>query len=143
MELDYFSLYLRYYLRDHGFREEELNADIVKINADNAAQTYENERKGGNSVCGATELANRDLFVGIGLSRLEAAADILEENFGDRVPFSQSDVFDFWTQKLAENDSLWDAYHKEGELGLNEDLVSEGKDDLLHRIDQILISHGV
>lgn len=143
MELDYFTLYLRNYLRDHSFSEADLQAPIVKINADNAAQTYENERKAGNSVIGATELANADLFVGIGLSRLETASDLLEDHFEERIQSSEHMAFDFWSQKLAEDDSIWVSFHKEGELGLNEELVEEGKETLLHRIDQFLTTHGV
>ena len=57
MELNNFALYLRNYLRDHSFDNKDLEADIVKLNADNATQTFVNERKAGNSVHGATEVA--------------------------------------------------------------------------------------
>lgn len=144
MELDYFTLNLRNYLRDHGFSNEDLEADIVNINADTAARTYADERKAGNSVSGATELAQVNLFMGIGLSRIETAADILEEHFYDRIQIYEPLVVDLWSHKLAEDDSIWESFSKEGELGLNEELVEEGKKGiLLNRIDQFLTNHGV
>lgn len=144
MELDYFTLYLRNYLRDHSFSNEDLEADIVNCNADNATQTFVNERKAGNSVHGATEVALEDLFIGIGLSRIETAADILEEHFNDRIQIYEPKAVDSWSKKMAEDDSIWVSFSKEGELGLNEELVQEGKKGiLLHRIDQFLTNHGV
>ena len=144
MELDYFTLYLRNYLRDHSFSNEDLEADIVNCNADNATQTFVNERKAGNSVHGATEVALEDLFIGIGLSRIETAADILEEHFNDRIQIYEPKAVDSWSKKMAEDDSICASFSKEGELGLNEELVQEGKKGiLLHRIDQFLTNHGV
>ena len=144
MELNYFALYLRNYLRDHSFSNEDLEADIVNYNADNATQTFVNERKAGNSVHGATEVALENLFIGIGLSRIETAADILEEHFNDRIHIYEPMVVDFWSNKLAEDDSIWESLSKEGELGLNNKLVEEGKKGiLLNRIDQFLTNHGV
>lgn len=143
MELNYFTLYLRNYLRDHSFPHEDLEADIVKNNADTASDTYDTERKAGNTITGARELAFQDLFVGIGLSRMEASADILEEEFSDRIHILEPMVVDFWSQKLSEDDSIWESFHQDGELGLNQELVEEGKGILITRIDQFLTTHGV
>lgn len=143
MELDYYTLYLRDYLRDHRFDPVEISSQLVKNNADTAAQTFEDYRKSGASVDGATEAALQDLFVGVGLSRIETAEDILEEEFSDRIHISEPLVLDFWTQELANDDRLWEDFEKEGELGLNQELVEEGMGTLLNRIDQFLTTHGL
>ena len=143
MELDYFSLYLRRYLRDHSFSNEEIDSAIVGDNAATALQTYVDQRNAGNTDCGATEVALQDLFLRVGLSREEASSDILEEYFFDRIQMKEPLVFNFWTQQLKNDDSIWEPYHIDGELGLNEELVKEGKRELLNRIDQFLTNHGV
>ncbi len=143
MELDYFSLYLRNYLRDHGFEPAEISSQMVKDNADRAAQTFEDYRKSGASLDGATEAALKDLFIGIGISRAEKAADILEEEFSDRIHITESVVLDFWTQELANDELIWKDFSKEGELGLNQELVEEGNGTLHGRIDQFLTTHGL
>lgn len=140
MELDYFTLYLRRYLRDHSFDTVEIESEIVSENAASAMQTYTDQRQAGNTDNGATEVALQDLFIGVGLSREETAAEILEEHFSDRI--LMRGLLD-WSQKLKADDSIWESYHKEGELGLNEELVKEGKRELLNRIDQFLTNHGV
>ncbi len=143
MELDYYTLYLRDYLRDHRFEPVEISSQIVKINADRAAQTFEDYRKSGATLDGATEAALQDLFLGIGLSRVEKAEDILEEEFSDRIHIAEPAVLDFWTQELANNGLLWEDFYKEGELGLNQELVEEGEVILLDRIDQFLTNYGL
>ncbi len=143
MELDYFYLYLRNYLRDHSFDNDDLEDEIVKNNSEAATQTYSTEIKAGNNVSGATEVALIDLFVGIGLSRMETSADILEEHFSDRIQIFEPMVLDLWSQKLTEDESIWVSFHNEGELGLNKELVEEGKGILITRIDQFLTTHGV
>lgn len=141
MELDYFSLYLRNYLRDHGFSQSELDSPIIAINADSAARTYEEYRKSGANVDGSNEAALGVLFIGVGLSKTEVATDMLEEEFKDRINIDEPMVLDFWSQKIADEKSIWDSLYKDGELGLNKELVDEGKDLLLVRINQFLNSH--
>lgn len=143
MELDYFTLYLRRYMREHLFDQEDINSEKVKDNSEAAWMTWEAERKAGNSDIGATELAEQDLFVGIGLSREEAAQEMLEEYFSDRIQIDEPLVYNFWTQRLKEANSIWESFHVEGELGLNEELVEEGKGKLITRIDQFLKDHGL
>ncbi|MDE7432794.1 MAG: DUF1896 domain-containing protein [Lachnospiraceae bacterium] len=143
MELNYFSLYLRDYLRDHRFEPTEISSQLVKDNADRAAQTFEDYRKSGASLDGATDIALQDLFIGIGLSRAEKAADILEEEFSDRIIITEPTVFDFWTQELVSDESIWEDFYKEGELGLNQELIDEGNETLHDRIDQFLTNHGL
>lgn len=143
MELDYFTLYLRDYLRDHRFEPSEISSQLVKDNAERAAQSFSDQRKAGASLDGATEVALQDLFVGIGLSKVEKASEMLEEEFSDRIHIKMPEVLDFWTQVLADDDSIWDSFHKKGELGLNEELVEEGKGMLYDRIDQFFKTYGL
>lgn len=143
MELDYFYLYLRSYLRDHSFDTSDIESEIVGDNAASALQTYTDQVMAGNNNCGAMETALQDLFIGIGLSRDETAEDILEKHFRERINMEEPLVLEFWKQKLKEDVSIWDSFHIHGELGLNEELVRRGEGTLLNRIDQFLSNHGV
>lgn len=143
MELDYFYLYLCDYLREHSFEPAEISSRMVKDNAKRASQVFADFRKAGASLDSANEEALKELTAGIGLSRAEMAADILEEEFSDRIHISMPEVLEFWTSVLADNDSIWESFHKEGELGLNEELVEERKGILYVRIDQFLSTYGL
>lgn len=143
MELNYFTLYLRNYMRDHGFDSKEIESQIAKDNAETATLTYENYRKNGASVAGATEAALEDLFIGIGLSIMEVSEDILEKDFSERINITEPLVLDFWAQKMTEDKSIWESFYNTEGLGLNKELVEADKGKLHSRIDQFLKSHGL
>lgn len=143
MELDYFKMRLQSYLREHGFEPEEINSDTVTINADNANDTFERSRRAGHSVDEAIELANQDLFVGIGESHREVFAEILLTQFNDRLNVKDQLFLEFWIGKLRERDYLVKGFVQENGLGLDPKVLEESRGTLIHRIDQYLKTNGL
>lgn len=143
MELDYFKMRLQSYLREHGFEPEEINSDIVSINADNANDTFEQSRRAGYSVDEAIELANQDLFVGIGESHREVFAEILLNKFNDRLNVKDQMFLEFWIGKLRERDYISKGFMLENGLGLDPGVLEQSRGDIVHRIDQYLKINGL
>lgn len=141
--MDYFKLYLQNYMREHGFDYTDINSDFVQVRADIATQTFEDQRKAGNSVCGSEELAIRDLFTGVGESIWDTAYDLLEEKFSDRIEISYPMIHDFWTQKLKEYKELWRTYALKDGIGLNGELVDKNRVEIIEKINQFLTTHGL
>ena len=63
-ELDYYELYLLDYLRQHKFPQQH-DRDFIRARADEAAETYEQERRNGHSTDQAQELAMTVLTKGL------------------------------------------------------------------------------
>ena len=55
-ELSYYELYLLDYLRQHKFTQQH-DRDFIRTRADEAAETYEQERRNGHTPDQAQELA--------------------------------------------------------------------------------------
>lgn len=143
MELDNYKLYLQNYLREHDFDDDTLFSDIVENNADSANTTFAIMRKAGYSYFGANELALKDLFVGIGASQKETARDFLEDWFMDRVKYNGYESYDEWTEKVANEDTIWETYRIKDGLGLDEEMVEIHINEIISEIDQFLTNHGI
>lgn len=143
MELDYFKMRLQSYLREHGFEPAEINSDIVSINADNANDTFETSRRAGHSVDESIELANKDLFSGIGESHREVFAEILLTKFNDRLNVKDQLFLEFWIGKLRERDHIVEGFMLENGLGLDPSELEESRGVIIHRIDQYLKINGL
>ena len=143
MELDYFKMMLRSYLREHGFEPEDLESDIVASNADYANDTFESARRAGYSVDGSVELATQELHTGIGLSPREVFADLLINDFNDRLHVTDQMFLEFWIQKLSDCTSIIQEFSLKDGLGLDPAVLEESRGRLRHRIDQYLRTNGL
>ena len=143
MELDYFKFMLQGYLREHGFEPEDLQKEIVDANAEAANDTYEKSRRAGYSVDESIEIATQVLYTGIGESPREVFAELLINNFSDRVHVTDQMFLEFWIQKLSEQTSIIAEFRLENGLGLDPKVLEESRSDLAHHIDQYLKTNGL
>lgn len=143
MELDYFKLRLKSYLKEHGFDPEEIASSIVADNAEKANDTYEQSRRAGYSVDESIELATKDLFIGIGNSCREVFSEILLQKFNDRLNIKDQIFMEFWIGKLKEQHAIIQEFSLENGLGLDPRVLEESRGDLIHRIDQYLKTNGL
>lgn len=84
-ELDYYELYLLDYLRQHKFPQQH-DHDFIRIRADEAAETYEQERRNGHSTDQAQELAMAALTKGLHYSQYDILQDVIDTEFEKSVP---------------------------------------------------------
>ena len=144
MEPDYFKNYLQDYVRNHGFGDAAALSDKVLDNADLAKKEYDDCLNAGYDGMGALELALRTLFIGIGDSSMEAADYFLEDTFIHIVPeFENSEVYDEWVRKVAENEEIWKDYRIENGLGLDKELLETNRYEIIGSIDQFLKENGI
>jgi len=84
-ELDYYELYLLDYLRQHKFSQQH-DRDFIRTRADEAAETYEQERRNGHSTDQAQELAMAALTKGLHYSQYDILLDVINTEFEKSVP---------------------------------------------------------
>ena len=84
-ELDYYELYLLDYLRQHKFPQQH-DRDLIRTRADEAAETYEQERRNGHSTDQAQELAMAALTKGLHYSQYDILLDVIDTEFEKSVP---------------------------------------------------------
>ena len=84
-ELDYYELYLLDYLRQHRFSQQH-DRDFIRARADEAAETYEQERRNGHSMDQAQELAMTALTKGLHYSQYDILLDVIDTEFEKSVP---------------------------------------------------------
>ena len=84
-ELDYYELYLLDYLRQHKFSQQH-DRDFLRTRADEAAETYEQERRNGHSTDQAQELAMAALTKGLHYSQYDILLDVINIEFEKSVP---------------------------------------------------------
>ena len=84
-ELDYYELYLLDYLRQHKFSQQH-DRDFIRTRADEAAETYEQERRNGHSMDQAQELAMTALTKGLHYSQYDILLDVIDTEFEKSVP---------------------------------------------------------
>ena len=84
-ELDYYGLYLTGYLRQHKFPQQH-DRDFIRTRADEAADTYEQERRNGLSPAGAQELAMSALTKGLHYSQYDILLSVIDTEFEKSVP---------------------------------------------------------
>ena len=84
-ELDYYELYLLDYLRQHKFSQQH-DRDFIRTRADEAAETYEQERRNGHSTDQAQELAMAALTKGLHYSQYDILLDVINIEFEKSVP---------------------------------------------------------
>ena len=84
-ELDYYELYLLDYLRQHRFPQQH-DRDFIKQRADEAAETYEQERRNGHSTDQAQELAMAVLTKGLHYSQYDILLNVIDTEFEKSVP---------------------------------------------------------
>ena len=84
-ELDYYELYLLDYLRQHKFTQQH-DRDFIRTRADEAAETYEQERRNGHSTDQAQELAMAALTKGLHYSQYDILLDVIDTEFEKSVP---------------------------------------------------------
>lgn len=84
-ELSYYELYLLDYLRQHKFPQQH-DRDFIRTRADEAAETYEQERRSGLSTTGAQELAMAALTKGLHYSQYDILLGVIDSEFEKSVP---------------------------------------------------------
>ena len=84
-ELDYYELYLLDYLRQHKFSQQH-DRDFIRTRADEAAETYEQERRNSHSTDQAQELAMAALTKGLHYSQYDILLDVIDTEFEKSVP---------------------------------------------------------
>ena len=84
-ELDYYELYLLDYLRQHKFSQQH-DRYFICARADEAAETYEQERRNGHSMDQAQELAMTALTKGLHYSQYDILLDVIDTEFEKSVP---------------------------------------------------------
>ena len=84
-ELDYYELYLLDYLRQHRFFQQH-DRDFIRTRADEASETYEQERRNGHSTTGAQELAMAALTKGLHYSQYDILLGVIDSEFEKSVP---------------------------------------------------------
>lgn len=83
--LDYYSLYLLGYLREHHPDKADDGA-FIEERAGRAAGEYEQLRRDGASIAQAQEAAMLFLLEGLHFSRYDLLRDVLEDEFAGEVP---------------------------------------------------------
>ena len=84
-ELSYYELYLLDYLRQHKFTEQH-DRDFIRTRADEAAETYEQERRNGHTPDQAQELAMSALTKGLHYSQYDILLGVIDSEFEKSVP---------------------------------------------------------
>ena len=84
-ELDYYGLYLLDYLRQHKFPQQH-DRDFIRQRADEAAETYEQERRNGHTTDQAQELAMSALTKGLHYSQYDILLGVIDTEFEKSVP---------------------------------------------------------
>ena len=84
-ELDYYELYLLDYLRHHRFSQQH-DRDFIRTRADEAAETYEQERRNGHTSDQAQELAMSALTKGLHYSQYDILLGVIDSEFEKSVP---------------------------------------------------------
>lgn len=84
-ELDYYGLYLLDYLRQHKFPQQH-DRDFIRQRADEAAETYEQERRNGHTTDQAQELAMSVLTKGLHYSQYDILLGVIDTEFEKSVP---------------------------------------------------------
>jgi len=84
-ELSYYELYLLDYLRQHKFPQQH-DRDFIHTRAEEAADTYEQERLNGLSATAAQELAMASLTKGLHLSQYDVLLEVINTEFEQSVP---------------------------------------------------------
>ncbi len=84
-ELDYYGLYLLDYLRQHKFPQQH-DHDFIRQRADEAAETYEQERRNGHTTDQAQELAMSALTKGLHYSQYDILLGVIDTEFEKSVP---------------------------------------------------------
>ena len=84
-ELDYYGLYLLDYLRQHKFPQQH-DRDFIRQRADEAADTYEQERRNGHTTDQAQELAMSALTKGLHYSQYDILLGVIDTEFEKSVP---------------------------------------------------------
>lgn len=84
-ELDYYELYLLDYLRQHRFPQQH-DRDFIRQRADEAAETYEQERMNGHATDQAQELAMSALTKGLHHSQYDILLCVIDTEFEKSVP---------------------------------------------------------
>ena len=84
-EMSYYKLYLLDYLRQHKFPQQH-DRDFIRTRADEAAETYEQERRNGLSTTGAQELAMAALTKGLHYSQYDILLGVIDSEFEKSVP---------------------------------------------------------
>ncbi len=84
-ELDYYELYLLDYLRQHKFPQQH-DRDFIRQRADEAAETYEQERRNGLTTDQAQELAMSALTKGLHYSQYDILLGVIDTEFEKSVP---------------------------------------------------------
>lgn len=84
-ELSYYELYLLDYLRQHKFTQQH-DRDFIRTRADEAAETYEQERRNGHTPDQAQELAMSALTKGLHYSQYDILLGVIDSEFEKSVP---------------------------------------------------------
>lgn len=84
-ELSYYELYLLDYLRQHKFTQQHYR-DFIRTRADEAAETYEQERRNGHTPDQAQELAMSALTKGLHYSQYDILLGVIDTEFENSVP---------------------------------------------------------
>lgn len=84
-ELDYYEIYLLDYLRQHKFPQQH-DRDFIRQRADEAAETYEQERRNGHTTDQAQELAMSALTKGLHYSQYDILLGVIDTEFERSVP---------------------------------------------------------
>ena len=84
-ELSYYELYLLDYLRQHRFTQQH-DRDFIRTRADEAAETYEQERRNGHTPDQAQELAMSALTKGLHYSQYDILLGVIDSEFEKSVP---------------------------------------------------------
>lgn len=84
-ELDYYELYLLDYLRQHKFPQQH-DRNFIRQRADEAAETYEQERRNGHTTDQAQELAMSVLTKGLHYSQYDILLGVIDTEFEKSVP---------------------------------------------------------
>lgn len=94
-ELSYYELYLLDHLRQHKFTQQH-DRDFIRTRADEAAETYEQERRNGHTPDQAQELAMSVLTKGLRYSQYDILLGVIDSEFEKSVP-------PLLNEQLAEN----------------------------------------
>lgn len=84
-ELDYYELYLLDYLRQHKFPQQH-DRNFIRQRADEASETYEQERRNGLTTDQAQELAMSALTKGLHYSQYDILLGVIDTEFEKSVP---------------------------------------------------------
>lgn len=141
MEMNYFSLYLKAHMADHGFEESEISSTKVLDNVLNAESIFEESRRNGYDVEGAKELAMAELFQGIGMSKRETMSEIILTNFQDKIHVDSPEILDFWVERLSESPYIVSLLSKDGGIGFDPNKLDENIVPVVDFINEYISNH--